>query len=107
MFFDNKYYFDFVDKCRKAGITVPIIPGLKPISIREHLSILPRVFDVHIPQALVLEVEKCKTNAQVAQLGVEWAIEQSKGLKNSGVKAIHFYTMGKADNIAQIANAVY
>lgn len=107
MFFDNKLYFNFVDKCRKAGIAVPIVPGLKPISIKEHLSILPRVFDVHIPQALVLELEKCKTNNQVAQLGVEWAIEQSRELKSSGVKAIHFYTMGKDDNIAQIAKAVF
>lgn len=107
MFFDNKYYFDFVDKCLKAGIKIPIIPGLKPISIKEHLSILPRIFDVHIPQALVLEVEKCKTNADVAQLGVEWCIKQSEELKKSDVKAIHYYTMGKADNIARIASNVF
>ncbi len=107
MFFDNKHYFDFVDKCRKAGIDVPIIPGIKPISVKEHLSILPRVFDVHIPQPLVLEVEKCKNNAEVKQLGVEWAIAQSIELKKAGVKAIHFYTMGKADNIAHIAQAVF
>lgn len=107
MFFDNRLYFSFVERCRDAGIHVPIIPGLKPISVKEHINLLPRVFDVHIPQPLVLEVEKCKTNAQVAQLGIEWTVEQSKELKNAGVPAIHFYTMGKADNIAKIAERVF
>ncbi|MDI3526009.1 MAG: methylenetetrahydrofolate reductase [Tenuifilum sp.] len=107
MFFDNRHYFRFVKRCREAGIKVPIIPGLKPISVKHHLNILPKVFDVHIPQELVLEVEKCKTNAEVTQLGVEWAIAQSKDLVKANVPALHFYTMGKADNIAQIAKNVF
>ncbi|QKG79025.1 methylenetetrahydrofolate reductase [NAD(P)H] [Tenuifilum thalassicum] len=107
MFFDNRHYFRFVKRCREAGIKVPIIPGLKPISVKHHLNILPKVFDVHIPQELVLEVEKCKTNAEVTQLGVEWAIAQSKELVKANVPALHFYTMGKADNIAQIAKNVF
>lgn len=107
LFFDNSKFFSFVEKCRSVGITVPIIPGIKPISIKEHISILPKVFGVQIPQDLVSAVESCKTNRQVYELGVEWAINQAKELKSAKVPAIHFYTMGKSENIASIASAVF
>ncbi|MCF6240541.1 MAG: methylenetetrahydrofolate reductase [NAD(P)H] [Bacteroidales bacterium] len=107
MFYDNKKYFDFVDLCRKHGITVPIIPGLKPISVKRHLTILPATFNIDIPEALANEVRKCKTNQEVRQVGVEWAIEQSRELIKHNVPSVHYYTMGKADNIYNIAKAVF
>lgn len=107
MFFNNKSYFDFVKACRDIGITVPIIPGLKPISLKEHLSILPKVFNVQLPQDLVKELEKCCDNKSVKELGVKWAIAQAKELKSQGVPSIHFYTMGKSDNIRKIAKEVF
>jgi len=107
MFFDNSKFFEFEKQCREIGITVPIIPGLKPISLKDHLSILPKVFNVHLPQELVVGMEKCSDNKAVKELGVEWAIVQAKELKARGVPSIHFYTMGKSDNIAKIANKVF
>ena len=107
MFFDNKKYFDFVKACRKMDILVPIIPGLKPISIKSQLSTLPKTFAIDIPDDLVKEVEKCNNNYQVRQVGVEWAIEQSKELIKFEVPVLHFYTMGKSDNIYKIAKAVF
>ena len=106
MFFDNQKYFDFVNACRDLGITVPIIPGLKPISVKSQLSTLPRTFSIDIPEDLVKEVEKCSDNQQVRQVGVEWAIEQSRELIRFGVPVLHYYTMGKSDNICKIAKAV-
>ena len=107
MFFDNKKYFDFVDKARSIGITVPIIPGIKPISIKRHLQVLPQVFRLDVPEVLITEVEKCKDNKDVRKVGVEWAIEQSKELIAKGVPVVHFYSMGKSDNIKEIASAVF
>jgi len=107
MFFDNTKYFEFVQHCRETGITVPIIPGLKPISLKSQLSNLPRTFSIDIPDELVKEVEKCTDNQQVRQVGVEWAIQQSRGLIKFGVPVLHFYTMGKSDNICKIAKAVF
>ncbi len=107
LFFENKHYFDFVKSCRAIGINVPIIPGIKPITIKEHMNILPKVFNVELPQELVKEMEKCPDNKSVKDLGVEWAIAQVKELKSQGVPSIHFYTMGKSDNIARIAREVY
>ena len=107
MFFDNKKYFDFVDVCRKNGINVPIIPGLKPISTMNQLAIIPKTFNVELPAELVKEVIKCKNNEDVRQLGVEWAIEQSKELKSAGVPVLHYYTMGRSDNIRKIALEVF
>lgn len=107
MFFDNKKYFDFVDKCRKIGINVPIVPGIKPISIKRHLNILPGTFSIDIPEDLAKEVRKCKTNEMVRQVGVEWAIMQSKELVEKNAPAVHYYTMGKADNIYNIAKNVF
>ena len=107
MFFDNKKYFKFVNACREIGINVPIIPGLKPISVKSQLSTLPRTFAIDIPETLVLEVEKCTDNQQIRQVGVEWAIEQSRELVKFGVPVLHYYTMGKSDNISKIAKAVF
>ncbi len=107
MFFDNSKYFEFVDRCKKAGIHIPIIPGLKPISTRNQIVTIPKAFNVDIPAELVKTVVKCKDNHEVRQLGIEWAIEQSKELKAAGVPVLHYYTMGKSDNIQQIAKAVF
>jgi len=107
MFFDNQKYFDFVEACKKAGIHVPVIPGLKPISIKRHLSLLPHRFHVDLPDTLVKEIISCKDNKEVRQVGIDWCIEQSKELKAAGVPFLHYYSMGKADNIQKIASAVF
>ena len=108
MFFDNSKYFDFVERCRKAGITVPIIPGIKPISTPKHLEILPRTFSVSLPEELVKAVRACGEDTQAArEVGIEWAIHQAKELKAAGVPIIHFYTMGRTDNIRKIARNVF
>lgn len=107
MFFDNSMYFDFVDRCRKAGITAPIIPGLKPISTKTQLLTLPRTFNISIPETLQIEIEKCEDNKEARQVGVEWAIMQSKELISKGAPVMHYFTMGKSDNIWKIAKAVF
>lgn len=107
LFYDNKKYFDFVDLCRAEGINVPIIPGIKPIALKSHLQGLPKTFHIEIPDDLVREVESCNSNKDVRRVGVEWAIAQTKGLIAAGVPAVHFYTMGKSDNIHQIAKACF
>ena len=107
MFFDNSMYFDFVDRCRKAGITAPIIPGLKPISTKNQLLTLPRTFNISIPETLQIEIEKCEDNKEARQVGVEWAIMQSKELISKGAPVMHYFTMGKSDNIWKIAKAVF
>ena len=107
MFFDNSMYFDFVDRCRKAGISVPIIPGIKPIATKNQMLTLPRTFNISIPETLQTEIDKCKDNRQARQVGVEWAITQSKELIASGVPVMHYFTMGKSDNIREIAKAVF
>jgi len=107
MFFDNQKYFDFVAKCRAAGITKPIIPGLKPLATKKQLNMIPQRFSVDMPDALVKEVIKCKTPEAVRQVGVEWCIAQSKELKASGVPVLHYYSMGKSDNIYKVAKKVF
>jgi methylenetetrahydrofolate reductase (NADPH) len=107
MFFDNKKYFEFVDAAKSMGIQVPIIPGIKPLAIKRHLQLLPQVFRIDIPEDLVDAVEQCSTNKEVRQVGVEWAIEQSKELKAAGVPVLHYYSMGKSDNIKAIAKEVF
>ncbi|WP_185871811.1 methylenetetrahydrofolate reductase [NAD(P)H] [Blattabacterium cuenoti] len=107
MFFDNKKFFSFVKKCRSVGISVPIIPGIKPISSKKQLNILPSRFYLNIPNELVKEVEKAKNKKNVFHIGIEWAIHQSKELKNSGVEVIHYYTMDKPENIYNIVKAIY
>lgn len=107
MFFDNQKYFDFVEKCRSEGITVPIIPGLKPIATKKQLNLIPHRFKVDLPDDLIMSVVKCKDNAAVRQVGVEWCINQSKELINKGVPLLHYYSMGKSTNIQQIASAIF
>jgi methylenetetrahydrofolate reductase (NADPH) len=107
MFFDNKKYFEFVNAARSLGINVPIIPGIKPLAVQRHLSILPQVFWIDLPQELIEAVEGCKDNKSVRQVGVEWAIAQSKELKEAGVPVLHYYSMGKSDNIQAIAKELF
>ena len=103
MFFDNKVYYDFVEKCRAAGIDVPIIPGLKPISTARQVSMLPESFSLDIPVELTAEIEKVKDDKDaVYRLGTEWCTMQCKDLLRHGVPAVHFYTMGKSRNIVDI-----
>ncbi len=107
MFFDNKKFFEFVNAAREMGINVPIIPGIKPIAVKRHLQLLPQVFRVDIPQDLIDAVEKCKNNKEVREVGIEWGIQQSKELKAAGIPVLHYYSMGKSDNIKAIAKAVF
>lgn len=107
MFFDNDKYFKFVELCRENDINVPIIPGLKPIATRSQLTNLPKTFAIDLPETLVKEVLNCKDNAAVNQVGVEWTTAQAKELKEKGVPVLHFYTMGKADNIRKIVKSVF
>lgn len=107
MFFDNQKFFDFVSKCRAAGITVPIIPGLKPISTKKQLNLIPHRFSLEMPDDLIMAVVKAKDNEAVRQVGIEWCIEQSKGLVAAGIPVLHYYSMGKSDNIKAIASTIF
>ncbi len=107
MFFDNKKYLDFVATCRANGIAIPIIPGLKPLTTKRQLEILPKIFHLVMPEALVKEVEKCKDDAQVRQVGIEWAVQQSKELLHAGTPVLHYYSMGKSDTVHSIASQVF
>ncbi len=107
MFFDNQKYFDFVKSCRDIGITVPIIPGIKPITTKNQTSILPTIFYIDLPEELSDAVEKCKDNAAVKEVGIEWAVKQSKELMKAGVPSLHFYSMGKSDPIYRIAKELF
>lgn len=106
--YDTQRFFDYLKRCREAGIEVPIIPGIKPLSRVEHLELLPRTFGCHLPEELVGEVKAHAADAQaVRQIGTEWAIAQSRELKAAGIPVLHYYPMGKADNIIQIAKALF
>lgn len=107
MFFDNKKYFEFVEAAKQAGINVPIIPGIKPIAIKKHMQLLPQVFKIDLPEILINEIENCKTNTEVRQVGIEFAIQQSKELLAAGVPVLHYYSMGKSDNIKAIASELF
>ncbi|MGR6088495.1 MAG: methylenetetrahydrofolate reductase [NAD(P)H] [Arcticibacter sp.] len=107
MFFDNSKFFSFVDKCREAGITVPIIPGLKPLTTLKQLSLLPKTFHIDLPDDLVSEIEKCKNDGEVKQVGIEWCIQQSKELMARNLPCLHYYTMGNAETIRKIASNVF
>ena len=106
MFFDNQKYFDFVNRCRENGIDVPIIPGLKPISSKRQLTMLPQVFHVDIPEELSNEVEKCKTAEDVQLVSKEWGVQQAKELINFGAPCLHYYTLGKAELIRSIIEEI-
>jgi methylenetetrahydrofolate reductase (NADPH) len=107
MFFDNQVYYDFVKKCREMGITVPIIPGIKPINLVNQLTVLPKIFSIDIPAELAAELAKCKTNHDAAKVGTEWAIFQSKDLVANNAPSLHIYTYGVSDNVKEIVKAVF
>jgi methylenetetrahydrofolate reductase (NADPH) len=106
MFFDNQKFFDFVKACRALDIHIPIIPGLKPLTSKKQLSVLPRIFHVDIPSALSNDVMKCKTDAEVETVGTEWLIQQSKELKSFGVPVLHYYTLGKPRLIHDVVKEI-
>jgi methylenetetrahydrofolate reductase (NADPH) len=107
MFFNNQKFLDYVQACRDMGITVPIIPGLKPITNKKQLTILPRIFHVDIPTDLSNAINKCKTDAECEQVGTEWLIQQSKELKAAGVPVLHYYTLGKPKVIRDVVSAIF
>ena len=107
MFFDNSKYFAFVNQCRAAGINVPIIPGLKPLATQKQLNLIPHRFHVDLPEALIKEVLKAKTKDAVRQVGIDWCIAQSQELIAANVPFLHYYSMGKSDNIHKVASAVF
>jgi methylenetetrahydrofolate reductase (NADPH) len=107
MFFDNQKFFEFVKSCRSAGIEVPIIPGLKPITSKKQLSILPKIFHVDIPTDLCNEILKCRTDAEVEVVGTEWLIQQSKELKKNAIPVLHYYTLGKPHVICNAVKEIF
>jgi methylenetetrahydrofolate reductase (NADPH) len=106
MFFDNEKYYAFVKNCRAAGITVPIIPGLKPIYNKKQLTLLPKVFHIDLPTALSNEIMKCKTDLEVEQVGTEWLLHQSQELKKFGVPVLHYYTLGRPHMVADVVKEI-
>jgi methylenetetrahydrofolate reductase (NADPH) len=107
MFFDNRKFFRFIDECRKGGITVPIIPGIKPISALNDIKLIPQAFHIDLPNDLVTAVQKCNTDKEAKEVGIEWTTMQSKELLKGGVPGIHYYTLGSSENIARIVRASY
>ena len=107
MFFDNEKYYSFVERCREVGITVPIIPGIKPIVFRNQLNVLPRVFRSDIPEPFAAELRKCTSDDEVKEVGVEWCINQCRDLMSHGVPSIHFYTLMASDSVRRVASAIY
>ena len=107
MFFDNTKYFQFVKKCREAGINVPIIPGLKPLTSKRQLNVLPRIFYIDIPEELADAVEGCKDDKQVREVGIAWSVKQSRELMKFGVPVLHYYSMGKSDAVLKIATELF
>jgi len=107
MFFDNKKYFDFVETCRAEGIEVPIVPGLKPITTKRQVSVLPSIFYIDLPEDLSEAIEKCKDNQAARQVGIEWCVMQSKELMEFGVPSLHYYSMGKAESVYRIAKELF
>ena len=106
MFFDNEKFYAFVKACRDIGITVPIIPGLKPIYTQKQLTVLPKVFHIDLPAALSKEIIKCKTDEEVEQVGTDWLLQQSKELKEFGVPVLHYYTLGRPKIIAEVVKQI-
>jgi methylenetetrahydrofolate reductase (NADPH) len=106
MFYDNKKYFEYVKACREIGIEAPIVPGLKPITSKKQLNIIPRTFHVDIPEELSSEILKCKTDKEVEEVGTEWLLHQSKELKAANVPVLHYYTLGKPNVIANVVRGV-
>jgi methylenetetrahydrofolate reductase (NADPH) len=107
MFFDNAKFFAFRDAVAAAGIDVPVIPGIKPVSALNDLNLLPQTFHIDLPEALASALRKCKTDEEVREVGVGWTTAQSKELISAGVPGIHYYTLGRSDNVARIVKAVF
>lgn len=107
MFFDNNKYFEFVKSCREMGITVPIIPGIKPITNKKHMNTLPRLFHVEIPEALATELEKAQTDEAAKRIGIDWCIEQCKELVKANVPLLHFYTMSNPGPVKAVVSKVF
>jgi methylenetetrahydrofolate reductase (NADPH) len=107
MFFDNQKYYEFVEKCRAIGITVPIIPGLKPVTVANQLTVLPKIFKCDIPEDFAKELRQCKNDDDVKKVGVEWCTQQALDLKKNGVPIIHFYTMMATQSVKKVAEAIY
>jgi methylenetetrahydrofolate reductase (NADPH) len=106
MFFDNQKFHDFVKRCREMGITVPIIPGLKPIYTKKQLTVLPKTFHIDLPAELANAVQKCKSDLDVEKVGAEWLLMQSRELKKSGVPVLHYYTLGRPQLIADVVGQI-
>lgn len=107
MFFDNAKYFDFVSRCRAAGITVPVIPGIKPIVSSAQMTLLPKVFHVDLPTELANAIAGCRTDDDVKAVGVEWCKSQVRGLLEAGVPSIHFYSMNAVPSVVKVVESVY
>lgn len=107
MFFDNQKYFSFVERCRKEGITQPIIPGVKPIVLKNQLSVLPKIFRSSIPEELASALRKCKDDGEAKEVGVEWSIKQCKELMAHGASSIHFYSLMATESVARVAKEIY
>lgn len=107
MFYDNRKYFDFVKKCKEEGINIPIIPGLKPVTTKKQVNVLPSIFHIDIPEDLADALDKCKDNIAARQVGIEWCVQQSKELIEFGVPCLHYYSMGKAEPVYNIAKNLF
>jgi len=107
MFFDNAKYFNFVELCRAEGINIPIIPGIKPLTNLRHIAFIPKTFGIDLPQPFANDLVKCKTDADVKQLGIEWSISQTKDLISKNAPCVHFYTMGKSEAVRQIVKEAF
>ncbi len=107
MFFDNEKFYQFRDDCKKMGINVPVIAGLKPISALNDIRLLPQTFHIDVPNDLVNAIKKCTTDNEAREVGIEWATMQSKDLIKAGVPGIHYYTLGRSDNVARIVKASF
>lgn len=107
MFFDNDKYYSFVDRCRREGISIPIIPGIKPIVLKSQLTVLPRVFRTDLPEPLASELRKCNDDASVREVGIEWSVAQCRDLLEHGVPGLHFYTFMASESVARIAKEIF
>ena len=107
MFFENEEYFRFEKLCREAGITVPIIPGLKPLTTKAQLTMLPRTFYLNLPEPLVEAISQCRDNEAARAVGIEWCLNQSRELMAHGVPCLHYYSMGKSESIRRVAKELF
>ena len=107
LFYDNSKYFSFVERAKGAGVTIPIIPGIKPLSRKSQLTVIPKTFKVDLPKELTDEILRCQNDEEVKRLGIDWGIRQCKELMQAGVPSLHFYALGAADSVKEIAKGIY